>query len=273
MNDARIAVAMSVYGRDKASYLELAIESLYQQSNSNFDIYLQVDGSVSNCLKSVLEKYNRQTNFFLDYYPENMGLAFQLNKAIEKIISSGKYSYIARMDADDICMPNRFEEQTKFLFDTPHVGVLGCSVIEFDLNKVENDKLMPLCHSHLADNIIKRCPFNHPTVMFNLNVISPNDLKYDVNLKNTQDYYLWVDLLKKGYKFANLEQPLLKFRIDENFHTRRGLKKSLNDLKSRIYAMRELKIVTLTNILHTLLLFALRLSPVFVKKFAYKKFR
>lgn len=273
MNKARIAVAMSVYNKDKASFLELAIESLYQQSNPNFDIYLQVDGPISNRLISVLEDYNKKENFFLDYYPKNMGLAFQLNRAFEKIITSGKYSYIARMDADDICMPNRFEEQTKFLFNTPHIAVLGCSVIEFEQDGVEFEKAMPLCHLFLAKNIIRRCPFNHPTVMFNLNVIDNNDMKYDVNLKNTQDYYLWVDLLKRGYKFANLDQALLKFRIDENFHSRRGLKKSLNDLNSRIYAMRELKIVTLTNVLHTLFLFILRLSPVFIKKFAYKKLR
>jgi hypothetical protein len=109
--------------------------------------------------------------------------------------------------------------------------------------------------------------------MFNLNVIKSDDLKYDGVLRNTQDYYLWIELLKKGYKFANLREPLLKFRIDENFHKRRGLKKAINDFNSRVYAMKALNVFSTSNILHALLLFGLRVSPSFLKKLAYDRFR
>lgn len=269
----KIAVAMSVYGKDKVEYLERSIESVYQQVNVDFDIFLQIDGPISESLSDVVYKYSNRANFFLEHSENNLGLAAQLNRAINKIISLGQYSYIARMDADDICMPNRFEKQLEFLSSCPEVAVVGTAIIEFDDEGGEFIKKMPTGHTELSKGMVKKCPFNHPTVVFNLNVIKHTDLKYDGRLKNTQDYYLWVDLLKKGYKFANLDTPLLRFRVDENFHERRGLYKAVNDFKSRVYAMRELKAFTLSNIIHTLLLFGLRLSPVVLKKYAYKNFR
>ncbi|WP_212748092.1 glycosyltransferase [Pseudoalteromonas sp. S3178] len=270
---SKIAVAISVYYKDKATYFEESLDSLFRQSNKNFDVYLQVDGSITKELETVIGKYSVYDNFFCDFSLLNKGLAFQLNRAMEKILSSGKYEYIARMDADDICMPNRFDEQVSFLKRRPDIAVLGSSMIEFDHNGNENNKIMPIEHNELAKNIIKRCPVNHPTVMFNLNSINASDLKYDSSLQNTQDYYLWVDLLKKGYKFANLSQPLLKFRIDENFHERRGFKKAVNDFNSRLYAMKALKQFSASNMLHTILLFSLRISPSYLKKFAYSRLR
>jgi hypothetical protein len=93
------------------------------------------------------------------------------------------------------------------------------------------------------------------------------------SLKNTQDYYLWVDLVKDGCLFANINETLLKFRIDENFHQRRGLKKAMNDLKSRLYSFKILKNYSISNVLHVILLFILRVSPAWIKKLAYKKLR
>ncbi len=273
MNKARIAVAMSVYGKDKATYLEESLDSLYRQDNKNFDVYLQVDGSITKELEKVITKYSTYENLYCNVSSENKGLAFQLNSAIMVILSSGKYEYIARMDADDICIDKRFSEQLRFFKENPDIAILGCSMIEFDHEGNENSKIMPIEHNELAKNIIKRCPVNHPTVMFNLNVIDAIDLKYNSSLQNTQDYYLWVDLMKKGYKFANLRQPLLKFRIDESFHQRRGLKKAINDFNSRLYAMQALKQFSVSNILHTILLFGLRISPSYLKKIAYSRLR
>lgn len=269
----KLAVAMSVYRNDRADYLDSSITSLYKQSITEFDIYLQVDGLISVELQKIIDKYAGFNNFFCEYSPENKGLAFQLNNAIGKILATGEYAYIARMDADDICMQKRFEEQINFFDRNPDVAVLGTSMIEFDQFGNETVKIMPVAHEELAKNIIKRCPFNHPTVMFNLNIITPEDLKYDGKLRNTQDYYLWVDLLKIDYKFANLAEPLLKFRVDEKFHSRRGLKKAMNDINSRFYAMKELKIFSIANLIHVLMLFGLRTSPTFIKKWAYKYLR
>ncbi|KPZ53594.1 glycosyltransferase [Pseudoalteromonas sp. P1-7a] len=269
----KVAVALSVYKLDSKNYLKESIDSLLNQTFTNFDVFIEVDGPVDSEVNDLLSNYNDNDKFHVNFNEENKGLAYRLNSIFDKILKIGQYSYIARMDADDICMPQRFDEQVNFLLENEDIAVLGSSMIEFDSTGNENYKIMPVIHHELEKNIIKRCPVNHPTVMFNLDAINSIDLKYDGSLKNTQDYYLWVDLLSKGYKFANLRQPLLKFRIDENFHKRRGFKKAVNDFNSRLYAMKTLGVFSVANILHSILLFGLRVSPSYLKKIAYKRLR
>lgn len=273
MKNKYVAIAISVYDSDRPDFLDSSLSSLFSQSYPFIDIYMQVDGYISTELKTVLEKYSNHENFYCDFYPQNMGLAFQLNNAIEKILSTDKYSYIARMDSDDISLPDRIEKQVCYLELNPNIAVVGTSVTEFHSNGQVFEKIMPANHDDLEYNIVKRCPFNHPTVMFNLLVIKDEHLQYNGNLKNTQDYYLWVDLLSLGYKFSNIEDVLLKFRIDDNFHKRRGFKKAVNDFNSRWYAMNKLDILSASNLVHAFLLFGLRISPSFIKEFAYKKLR
>ncbi|OBU11937.1 hypothetical protein AYY19_08460 [Photobacterium aquimaris] len=274
MADKYIAVAMSIYKNDIDYQIKEALDSLVCQSYYLFDIYIQVDGVVSDEIEKLLRIYECKYPFFhIEYMKNNKGLAYQLNQIISKVNDSGKYSYLARMDADDICHPERFFTQINFLEDNPDIAVVGSSAIEFNENGDEKYKKMLCSHDELYLNIIKRCPFNHPTVMFNLNIIDKKDIIYNDSLLNTQDYYLWVELLKKGYKFSNIEKPLLRFRVNSDFFNRRGLKKAINDTKARYYAMNTLKLFTLSNINHTVLLFLLRISPSFIKRTAYQYLR
>ena len=205
MKSKKIAVAMSIYKKDSVTNVKCAIDSLLLQDYDDFDVFIQVDGYVDCALEALLDEYSMLPNFYIDKCEENQGLAFQLNKIIGKVFCLNHYAFIARMDADDICEPNRFLEQVAFFERNPEVAVLGSDVIEFNNNLNSTFyKKMAQEHEVLSRDLIRRCPFNHPTVMFNLSVISPRDLLYNATLKNTQDYYLWVDLLSKGYSFANL---------------------------------------------------------------------
>ncbi|TGA73344.1 glycosyltransferase [Aliivibrio fischeri] len=273
INIPNVAVAMSVYKSDKLSYLIEAINSILEQEYEVFHIYIEVDGAISSDVKSYLNSLNPETAT-ITYHRENKGLATRLNQAIDKIIQSGQFSYIARMDSDDISDSSRFREQVDFLSKNQDVYVLGTDIIEID-----NDN-NPIYYKHMESdsdkikyNIIKKCPVNHPSVMFRVDLFDNFKLRYQDNLMNTQDYYLWVDVINKGLKISNLNIPLLKFRIDENFHNRRGFKKAINEFNSRIYAMNKLSIFSFSNILHTILLLSLRLSPEPIKKFAYRYMR
>ncbi|WP_318451154.1 glycosyltransferase [Photobacterium leiognathi] len=269
----KIAVALSIYKSDQPEYIKKAIESILTQRDADFDLYIKVDGKVPDEIHCVLNKYISLNNVFIDFHSVNKGLAFRLNQIIKIALDKNKYDFLARMDADDISYPERFSTQVSFLIENQGIAVVGSSVIEFNENGSEKLKEMFTSHDELYFNIIKRCPFNHPTVMFNLNVIDEKDIIYDDRLLNTQDYYLWVELLKKGYRFSNIEKPLLRFRINSDFYNRRGLKKAINDTKARYHAMKILKLFTLSNISHTVLLFLLRISPSFVKRIAYKYLR
>lgn len=273
MTKYKLAVAMSVYKTDDIDHLRIAITSILNQTYKNFDLYVEVDGIISKNVKELLTEFDFHNNIFIHFNQSNMGLAYRLNDIIDKVIKQDCYSFIARMDADDVSHPERFKKQVKFLCDNSDVSVVGSDVIEIsETGDTLFYKKMDTAHNILASRIIKKCPFNHPSVMFNMSVFREGS-RYKPELKNTQDYYLWVDLLAAGKKFANINEPLLKFRVNNSFHSRRGFKKAMNDFRSRIYAFKHLNVLSIDNVIHTFFLFLLRISPRFIKKLAYKFLR
>ncbi len=266
----KVAVILSVYKSDNSDYLEKSIQSLLEQTYDELDIFIKVDGWVSDDIYQLLESLSCHNKIRVFFHDDNKGLATRLNELIDLVIDLGGYSYIARMDADDISCRKRIEVQVEFLNVNKDIDVVGSDVIEItDKGESVFYKKMDADHELMMQKIIKRCPFNHPSVMFRIDVFIQG-FRYDSTLMNTQDYYLWVDLLSSGKKFANINQPLLYFRVNSSFHSRRGFNKAMNDMKSRIYAFKKLNVVNYSNLIHVFLLFFLRISPSFVKKLAYR---
>lgn len=270
----KVAILMSVYSNDRLQYLKQSVDSLLAQTYDDIEIHISVDGRVSDDIYGYLKKLHTYDNLFVYYDDINQGLAYRLNQMLINIKDDKNIGYVARMDADDISLPERISKQVCFFKSNTKVAVLGTDVTEIDdSNNCVFDKSMASQHEVILKQIIKRCPLNHPTVMFNLNVISISDIEYNHNLKNTQDYFLWVDLLGKGYIFSNLNESLLKFRISSDFFKRRGKKKILNELRSRFYAMKVLNCFNFGNLIHIFMLFTLRVSPQNIQMFIYKRFR
>lgn len=274
INYGVVGVIMSLYYKDELGNIKESISSILTQSYDNIVLLVQVDGFVDqevNVYLSHLSTHDHRVKVFFN--DKNEGLAHRMNQLIDILVVCPDVKYIARMDADDISVSTRLETQIKFLEINSDVDVLGSDVIEINTEgKPYFYKRMSAEHSEIHKNIIKKCPFNHPTVMFRKEVFMGGG-RYNSKLMNTQDYYLWVDLLAAGMKFANINEPLLYFRVDDSFHSRRGWKKAVNDLNSRLYAFRNLDVVNFGNIIHTVFLVALRLSPSFLKKIVYKYFR
>lgn len=272
--NGKIAVGMSVYHKDKPEKLKVAIDSVLNQTYKNLSLFITVDGPVSDQINRILSMYKKDERVVLLVFPQNEGLATRMNNILDIVFETKMYDYFARMDADDRSVDSRFNLQINYFNNNPEISVLGSDVIEVDENGNNKfTKIMKSQHCSLYRDIIKKCPFNHPTVIFRLSDFKPNILKYNPRLKNTQDYYLWISLAKNGFKFGNINIPLLYFTVNSDFHNRRGIKKALNDFNARIFAMNELKIWSLTNVIHTFALFLLRVSPVSLKKFIYKRFR
>ncbi|URE79625.1 glycosyl transferase [Providencia stuartii] len=202
-------------------------------------------------------------------------LALRLNQMIDYSINNFyTFSYFARMDADDISDKHRFEKQINFLEKNTNIDIVGSDVIEInESGEIINYKNMPTNHKELVNNIIKRCPFNHPTIMIRKNIFLNPSIRYDSELKNTQDYKLWVELISKGFTLANINEPLLQFRISNDFYKKRGISKVKNDINSRLYAIKLLNIHSIKNYLYIFLIFVLRISPKFMSKLAYKILR
>lgn len=269
----RIAVIMSVYDGDRLSFLKQSLSSIDQQTYSEFDVFIAVDGIVNVDIYNFLHEYSLHQNYNVFFYNENRGLAYRLNQLIDIVVERKEYEYVARMDADDVNEIERLERQVNFFCENNHVDVIGTDVIEITENGHELFyKRMDSDHDLIYSRIIKKCPFNHPTVMFKIKIFE-DGFRYNSRLMNTQDYYLWVDLLSAGKKFSNINEPLVRFRINQSFHTRRGFKKAINDVKSRCYAFRKLNVYNLGNIIHVIKLFLLRVAPPSIKRWAYNNLR
>lgn len=196
-----ISVIMSVHNAE--AYLKEAVESILSQTFKDFEFIVVDDASSDNSLK-ILESY---PEIKIIKNTENLGLTKSLNIALRQ----AKGEYIARMDADDISLPNRLEVQKNFLDKNPHISVVGSAVEIIDgKKKTVHTEPKSIEYFMKFKNIM-----SHPTVMFRKKDIMSVGA-YDENFKYAQDYDLWSKLLGKGYKIANIDSPLLRYRIHEN---------------------------------------------------------
>lgn len=216
----KFSVVMSVYKSDEPRNFKKAIESIWNnQTRKPDEIVLVVDGEVGCGIETIIDEFRNKISFFNVYrYNENRGLGAALRLGVEK----AKYDLIARMDSDDISVSNRFEKQLEFLNNNEDIDVVGGQILEFSEN-IENivgERKVCTSSEQINNDIKKRCPFNHMTVMFKKKAVinSGNYLDWHFN----EDYYLWIRMYLNGAKFANLDVVLVYARVDNGMYKRRG---------------------------------------------------
>lgn len=201
-----ISVLLPVYNAEK--YIDQSIQSILNQTYTNFELLIIDDGSTDNSL-SVIQCFD-DTRIKIIQNKKNLGLIKTLNKGID--LAQGKY--IARMDADDIAMPNRLEKQIAFLENKPQYALVGTQA-----NFIFGDKLSKaLFNMETKSEVLPvlslfTCPFIHPSVMIRTDVLKA--FRYDENFRTAEDFELWTRILKK-YPCANLPESLLQYRIHDN---------------------------------------------------------
>lgn len=228
-----LAVIMSIYKNDRIEFVRQSVQSILDQTFSNFHYYLIFDGPVATGVDSYLSSLtdDRIRLFRLE---NNGGLAVALNFLLELILKNPEYKFIARMDADDISLPERFEKQRSYLIENPEITVLGCWYEEIDEsgNHLSYRKL-PTKHEALRKRYFTRTPFAHPSVMYGRELIEIAGY-YPTDTILMEDNVLWGRALKQGYKFANIPEYLLRLRIDKDFYRRRsGIKYGCNYIKTK----------------------------------------
>ena len=265
-------VAMAVYAGDRLDWTARAVDSILAQDYDDFLFVVVVDGDIDQQMLSYLEQTAENTqNVVLIRGEQNVGLSQCMNYVIGYTLDNFPGAqYFFRMDADDISEPERLSRQVAFLRQHEDVSVLGSSLVEInEKGKVVGQRLLPLDHDQIKKVFPRRCALNHPTVAVKMSVFEQG-FRYRPDLMNTQDYFLWIELCSKGFKFANLPDTLLKFRRVNDFYKRRGLNKSLNEFKARFYAMKALKSRTPLNVVYAFAVIVLRLMPAKLIKLAYK---
>nr|WP_102798323.1 glycosyltransferase [Bowmanella denitrificans] len=261
---------MAVYHEDRVDWVRQSIESILRQTYQDFLLVVVVDGRLQPLIFSYLQAAERQSEQLVVLLgTENRGLSACMNEVIDRCAELAP-KFFFRMDADDISSTDRMEKQIRFLESHPQVAVLGTSLTEINEAGVEvGGRKLPLSHQEILKFLPKRCSMNHPTVVFRYSIFE-SGFRYRKDLKNTQDYFLWIELMQAGYIFENLSERLLKFRRVNDFYKRRGFDKSVNEFKARWLAMRKLKRYSISNILYAVSVLALRLMPAKVVKLAYK---
>ena len=205
LNSPAISVVMSVYNSEK--YLAEAIDSILNQTFSNFEFIIINDGSTDGSL-AIIQSYMKIDKRIVLIDRENKGLPYSLNEGI----AASKGEYIARMDADDISFPERLEKQLAVMESDTDIGVCGAWAYLFRDSLSKNKMIRhPEDHDSLIIRLLFSVCFIHPVVMIRKSVLSQLDYVYNERFHNSQDYELWSRIVKTT-RFYTLQTPLLYYR-------------------------------------------------------------
>ena len=234
-----ISVLMSVYNKEKPEYLRSSLESIWDEQILKPDeIILIQDGPLSDELKSKIHSFAKKVGsaFKTIKLAENVGLTKALNIGIKECTCD----FIARMDSDDISTANRFRIQYDFFHVHKEIDIIGGAIEEFDdYNRIIGIRQYPLDYESFRTQICKTSPLAHPSVMFRRKIFDEGN-KYPENYRTTQDLAFWFILLKKGYKFSNINEPILKFRRIDDLYKRRSRSKAFEEFKIYINGIKSL---------------------------------
>lgn len=253
---------MSVYNCEAT--LRQALDSLYNQTYKNFKIILCDDQSTDatfDIAKTYNEKYN---NIVLLRNIKNIKLGASLNRCL----NYADTEYIARMDGDDISLPERFEKQISFLDKHPEYAVVSCPMIHFDEN---GDWGKGKAIEKPNKNSFKMgTPHTHAPAMIRTEAIKSvggyTDTKKTIRV---EDYDLWYKIYKAGYKGYNLQEHLYKMRDDRNAMARRTFSVRWNGFVIKRKVMKDLGIPYAT--LHALPNLIKAFIPPFLMRILRKK--
>lgn len=249
----KFSVIMSIYKSDVPELVRVALDSLLQQTLLPNEIVIVGDGPVPAELeqevssfkfrvskirttpnpsfakggnlvpedgKESLETRNQKPETIVTYLPQekNGGLGEAMRIAAE----AAKYDYLARMDSDDICLPDRFEKQMKCFEEDPELSLVGGMITEFD-GDPENiiaKRILPLEDAEIKRMMRGRCAVNHVTVIF-----KKADLMKSGNYQpfwKQEDHYLWARMMEHGCKFRNIPDVVVNVRSGKDQIARRG---------------------------------------------------
>lgn len=273
-NIKNIAVIMSLYKNDRLEYVKLAVESILGQTFNEFDFYIQYDGPIHEDIDHYLDSLNDE-RVIIRKRSENKGLAYSLNELLSIVMPLG-YEFIARMDADDISMHERFEKQIVYLKSHTDVDMVGCAINEIDENGNNRGKVTryPCEPDESRAFFAKRNPVAHPTVMFRRSFFDKAGWQYPTDFVRNEDTRLWHEGYKHGCVIANLPDILLNFRMtDSMFKQRRnGRKFAQSQLKLRKLIAKDLGYGYMSYV-YAYAMYLLMISPSWLLKFAYRVLR
>ena len=219
--DLEFSVCIPVYYKEKVDNLRACLNSMVKQTILPNEILLLTDDPSSDEVDQVINEYKRSyPGLFKEYaLPRGSGIGKLSRLGVEK----SEYDLIARMDSDDIALPDRFEKQLKCFAEDEELSIVGGDIAEFygNTDNIIGYRNVPCSDKDCKRFLKTRNPFNHMTVMFRKShVIKAGN--YAEFLPFYEDYYLWVSMNISGCRFKNIGSVLVYARTGTAMYSRRG---------------------------------------------------
>lgn len=222
----KLAVILPAYNAE--AHLAECLDSLLNQTFQDFCILAINDASIDNTSK-ILESYAKMDPRLRVYhFTQNQGEP-SAGKLAKDILNYMNVEYVARMDADDICAPHRFEKQIQFLDNHPEIDILGSNAVIFHHERT--DKSPEISDLPLLDKDIKahfslaRGHMINPSTMWRHSSIKELGLNY-AQTSTAPDFHMWIQCALNGKTFANLPEPLLFYRVHSEQESQKRAKLS-----------------------------------------------
>lgn len=264
----KFSVLMSIYYKEKPEYFNRAMQSIWdEQSVKPDEIVLVQDGPLTDELYSAIEEWKKKFGelFKIVLLEKNMGLGDALSEGIKHC----SHDLIARMDTDDIALPDRFEKQLK-VFENNDIDICSGWISEFDEdeNIITSYRKLPEMHDDIIKYSKMRSPINHPAVMYKKVIVEKSD-GYQ-KMMGFEDYFLWARMIMNGAKFYNIQETLVNMRAGYGQLERRG---GLAYAKSELSLLKEFKkinfLTTSEYLKNVLIRVPVRLMPKSILKMVY----
>jgi len=268
--ELQISVLMSVYIKEKAEYVRTCFESLLKQTVKATEWVVVEDGPLSDELYAILDEFQEKYPGLIKRVPlaENRGLGLALKEGIQHCSNE----MIARMDTDDICVPERFERQIKEFIENSELDICGSYIIEFenDINNVLSKRHVPLTNEEIIEYQRRRSAYNHMTVMYKKSAVL-NAGNYE-HAPLMEDDMLWTRLILAGAKGKNIDEYLVYARTGLAMIERRGGWSYFKKYKASRKKVYELGLASAYDYYYTLAVqLVVALLPKSIRKFVFTK--
>lgn len=266
----KFSILMSLYIKERPEFLRESLESVFSQTLMPDEVVMVLDGPITEELKEVVNEYSGK-------YPQLKIVALSKNQGLGNALNEGlkhcSNELVARMDTDDVCFPNRFEKQIRYMVDHPQTDICGSWVDEFEnsTEEVISTRQVPENNTDIASFIKGRNPFNHPSVMFRKSaVLKAGGYKHFHLL---EDWYLWARMFASGANMHNIQQSLLYFRTSKDMMKRRGGIKYAQSCKALFKSFLKLGIIDKKDyLIYSSIKYLVAIMPNKLRSFIYSTF-
>lgn len=226
----KYSVLMSVYRKENPAFLKESIESMLRQTVKPDQIVLVEDGPLTSELEETVTFYEKNPMLTVVRLPENIGLG----RALDEGMKYCRNQLIARMDTDDISLPDRCEKELKLFAEDPQLDIVSGAIAEFETSpdNIRSHRVVPAEDPEIRKQMRRRSAFNHPAVMYRKNAVQRCG-GYGGSVRK-EDHDLFSRMVNMGCHARNLQCDVLLYRTGENAIRRR---KSWKNIRSYLEIM------------------------------------